>query len=404
MTRKILGLIVLLIQTTLAYTQNLKSDLDFIHSGQLKAGNNKAVLPIEIWNDLILVKAKFNNIEGVFIWDNGAYISILDSAYISKTKIKASNKTVEAKDGNNNTIKLNQFLCNSFKIGKIEISNTPISQVQVSDLIQTEQKTINGLIGASIINKLNWNFDFDKNLVEVSTKSFLIKNAKKLPFNITASNKHLFDIKINGYETQTLSDFGYNGDDIRINIQGSSLFQNNKASEEYGITSFSISGASNIDTTYIIKSNYTFSLAKNTFDFLPKISLSKNNENISIGNRFFRDRFNVAINCVNDTSYLLVERKHKSTILDDKSFGLKLLLANNHFYIAKLTTNENVKDKGLQLFDEIIEINNKKTTDFKDNFDLIQFQKELLESDRTLTILTKKGEIFSFKPKIDYEQ
>lgn len=385
------------------FGQELKSKLEFAHLGKLESANTKIKLPIEVWNDLILVKAKFNGVEGTFVWDNGFYISGLDSLFIKKALVKKYDSNIEARDANNKIVELKQFLSDRFEIGKILITKTPILQVNIKSILQSQGKSIDGLIGASIINKLNWKFDFDNNFVEISDKPFIKKNSKELPFEIIESNAHIMKININGYDLQTLIDFGYNADDISINIQGAALFQGNKASEEYGINKIGVSGLNEIDTTYVIKKNYKFELAGHKFNFLPKVSIAKSNSNISLGNKFFRNSYNVIINC-KDFKYILSNRKNPIKQNTDKSFGILLLLKENHFYIGKLTTNPNIKNKTLKIMEEVLEINNKKPSDFEDNFSLINYQKNLLNLNKSLNLKLKNGEVLSFTPEYDIEQ
>lgn len=384
--------------------QELKSDLQFAHLGNMKTKNTTIKLPIEIWNDLILVKAKFNNVEGLFVWDNGFYISGLDSQFIKDAKIQPLSASVEAKDANSKAVHFDKFLCNSFQINKIEIQETPIIQVDTKSIFKSVTKHIDGLIGASIINKLNWHFNFDKDYVEISTEPIILTQGINLPYEITESNKHLMPITINGINTQTLIDFGYNADDIAINIQAAGLFPKNKASEEYGITKMAVSGFSEIDTTYVIRKDYSYNLGGQSFNFLPKVSLAKSNDNIAIGNKFFRNNYNVIINCTTDTSYTLLTRKNPSTPQKDLSYGIKIFLNNGHLLVGKLTTNENNKNKTLHLLDEILEINGKSAAYFKDNFSVMNFQKQLLEKELTLKLKLKNGKVYSYRPIYDNEQ
>lgn len=140
-------------------------------------------------------------------------------------------------------------------------------------------------------------------------------------------------MKINGIEAPCLVDFGYNGEDLTMNIQGAAFFANSKASEEYGITSIAVSQFSEFNITYIIKGNYTLEVANHTFDFLPNVSLSPNHNNINLGNKFFRNKYNVVVN-TKSKEFILTERKNPLKQSSGKAYGVKLLLNNNKFFIV----------------------------------------------------------------------
>ncbi|MBK8723402.1 MAG: retropepsin-like domain-containing protein [Saprospiraceae bacterium] len=372
-----------------------------LSSGQ--AQKNVVRLPIEIWNEEILLKVMVNDIEGTFIWDNGFTITGIDSAFAEKCNLSKPKGKLLATDGNNKKVELVEGKCKKISLGTFEEKNTKIIVLNTYNFTQTKSKAIDGLIGTTIINEYNWYFNFDSSFVEISKKPFSNKGLE-LPFKIIGGSlNHQIDLTINGYEAPCRIDFGYNSDDIIMNIKGAAYFQNNKASEAYGITSFSVSGASQMDTSYIVKDNYTFKIANQNLGFLPKVSISPIHNNINLGNKFFINKFNVTINC-KDKKYILSERKMPEKLNSDKSYGLKILLIDNKFYIGKLSLNPNIKDKKLALMQEVAEINGKTHKDLIDNYFLLKYQKDILNNNEKMVLKMANGTIYEFMPEYDEER
>ncbi len=387
---------------TTLFSQN-PEQIGFYKEGTLDSRFVTDTIPIEIWNDLVLIKAKVNNIEGTFIWDNGFSITALDSVFLSKNKIVLDENlsTISGTDGNNQQVNFYPLLIDEINIGKAIVKNTYVTQINVNSISHSNRK-IDGILGGSIINKLNWSFNFDENYVVVSKYPF-IKEGKKLNIELTDWNTHLIKCTLNGYDVGlALIDFGDNGDNFTITIDASSLFPQSKAIEKRGLSAMSVGGRGTIDTSYIITGGYTYSLSGEIFDFTPKIEFTNKDDAMTIGNRFFR-RYNVIIN-PQQGNYILTKRETKLEEFPKKSYGLMLAKTNNEIIVAYTISNPNLTNKSINPLDKVIKVDDKEVTFFEDFVALKKYQQDALKKGKKLKITFFNGTEYEFKPMMNIEK
>jgi hypothetical protein len=384
---------------------------EFLHSGNITTDNRIVKIPIEIWNEFILLKVKVNGKNATFLWDNGFTISGIDSALIQTHGFRKYDisKVPSMTDGNNVQVNTEFFICPKIEVKGIKVFNTPFVIIDTKIFTLTKKLKIDGVLGASIINKLNWKFNFDKNFVEVSLKPFSPdKTALILPFKINPeNNNHLMSIVFDSInKTECQIDFGYNSAIIGIYKPNAKRFSKAKATKEFGPYAISLGGLAPIDTIYTIKDNYTWELAGKKLDFLPKLAFSKSNQNVVIGNTLFRNHHNVIINSTIDTIYALSKRKKMKNISDvNDVYGYRILIFEGKFKIVSIDVNVNTIKNSIQLMDEVISINGRKPKSFKDNNSLINYQEKLrLKKKKMVLNLLNGAEIEIIpEPKIEFE-
>jgi len=380
--------------------------LEFFHSGTVTTASKTIKVPIEIWNNLILLKVKVNGNNATFVWDNGFSVSGIDNSLIQPYQFLSLGNatTISALDGNNVKVSVDYLVCPKIKIKGISISNTPFIAFDSRTLTLTKKLKIDGVLGASIINKLNWRFNFDKNYIEISEMPFAIKPSNLvLPFYIKPYNNHIMNIAFNDIETECLVDFGLNSGEIEINKVNAAHFSNAKASKLFGQSTISLSGIAPIDTVYNIKDNFTWKLSNKKLDFRPQISFSKHRQNVVLGNRIFRDRYNVVINTVSDTIYALSARSKPNNDSSDKSHGYGVLAVDGKFRVAQIVPNSNTINNDIQLMDEVVSINGKTPNDFEDNYSLIVYQKKLRLNQKIMVLKLANGKEISIIPQPNIE-
>lgn len=194
---------------------------DFLHAGKIEIKNSLVKIPIEIWNESILLRVKINGKTATFLWDNVFTISGIDNTLIQtyefrKIDLKDNPSII---DGNNVQLNAKFFACPKVEIKEIKIFDAPFLGINTRVVTQTKKLKVDGVLGASIINKFNWKFNFDKNFVEISIKPFALeKTAIILPFRINPlNNDHLIPIEFNSnIKTECKIDFGYSSDIVGI--------------------------------------------------------------------------------------------------------------------------------------------------------------------------------------------
>lgn len=404
----LVSIISLLFSFSKLHAQNEGSSLDFFYSGKVTTNNITVKVPIEIWNDLILLKVKVNGNTATFLWDNGFSISGIDNSLVQPYQLlphSDSNNNFPLIDGNNIKVNVDYLMCQKFEIKGITILNTPFLKMDAKTFTLTKKLKIDGVLGASIINKLNWRFNFDKNYLEISEKAFPIERTHfVLPFTIKNNNNHSMAIAFNNIETECVVDFGCNSSRIEINKTNAKHFSNAKATKAFGQGSVSVSGLAPIDTVYTIKNNFVWELANKNLNFLPKISFSTFNHNVLLGNKIFRDHYNVVINTNGETIYAFSARTKPNNDSLDKAYGCIILNIEGKFKIAQITPNPNTITTTIQLMDEVMSINGRKPGYFKDNYSLIAYQGKLLRNQKKMVLKLINGMEISMipQPNIEY--
>lgn len=372
-------------------------NLEFFHTGQLSAPIVEETLPIEVWNDLILIKAKINGVEGTFIYDNGFSATGIDVAFAEKAKVSFADNIIPGTDGNNVTVGMTTSQAESLELGKVKIMHEPLFRVDMKQF-GFATKQIDGLVGASAINLINWSFNFDEQTVKLSSQPFK-QEGVVLPYKIEAYNLSIMTLRLNDYPIDALIDFGSNADQFLLNIGGWQLFTYHPTSQEYGISGMSVSGLSAIDTALVVRGDYSYTLAGQSIDYFPDIVLSRTTNNMCIGNRYFR-HFNTVINST-DTTYILSPRKTLINPYPKVTYGVKLLKVGDKVIIGKISTNPNVRNKPIELLSEVKLIDGESANRFIDNKALIDYQNQHLLDNKDMQIELKDGTSYTFSPELD---
>jgi len=407
-----IGLIIgLLFSVTNLQAQSDEELSAFLQSGKIVTDSKVVKIPIEIWNEFILLKVKVNGKNTTFLWDNGFTVSGIDNSLVQSYGFRKYNinQNVTATDGNNVQVNTDFFVCPKIALKGIKIFNTSFITIDLRVVTQSKKLKVDGVLGASIINKLNWKFNFDKNFVEISDKPFVPDGkAIILPFKINPqNNNHLMSIAFDSiHKTECLIDFGYNSDIIGIYKANAKLFSKAKATKEFGPYSISLGGIAPMDTIYTIKDNFTWELAGNKLEFLPKLSFSKSNQNVVLGNKLFRNHYDIIINSVSETIYALSKRKNLKTISEvNDSYGYNILKYAGKFKIMSIEANSNTVDSSIQLMDEVISINGKIPKHFKDNYSLIKYQEKLRLKKKKMVLKLLSGQELTIfpQPQIEFD-
>ncbi|MGN7987712.1 aspartyl protease family protein [Pedobacter sp. 22226] len=358
------------------------------------------ILPIQIWSDMILIKAKVNGIEGYFVWDNGFAFSALDKNFAAKIKLSPlQQKTdIAGTDGNNAQISM-QCELGRVDMGQVSISGSPFTIIDFEAMMGKHVKPV-GIIGSTVIKKMNWKFDFDKNTVTLALKPFE-SNGIKLPFEMDAYNNSKILFGLNGYLDKAAIDFGYNGNEVAIPKDALPIFGAAKKSISIGHLSSSVSGLSDRDTSYIFR-DFKYCIG-DTNTVLPhkfEIMLSSNRNHVLIGNRFFRN-----YNCIiNNTSgqIILTTRKSPINVIPEKKYGAILSVNDGKILVSSFSDNPNInRNADLKLMDEIESINGKSLKDFADPSQIRDYQISLLLKNMEMKLKRIDGKIFVFKPEPD---
>lgn len=368
----------------------------FLRQGSIVPFQGSRRIPIEIFNDLILLKVRVQGVEGTFVWDNGFSVTGLDSAFAVKAGLVERNGSIAMIDGNNQRTSADRMVAKEIDIQGIKANGTPVVIFKIPETIQPRKRPFDGFLGSSVINRLNWNFNFDNGYVDVSLDPFNSEGIK-IPFAITGRNIHVMEGNINRTRQWIEIDFGSNNDVIYLNRARRSLFGNNNFRLVYGVSTFALAGMPPMDTSFVLRGTYDFTFGKDKIVPAPGIVLTSTEEEGRLGNVFFR-RYNLVINCTpKKPAYVLRPRTLKPEMPAADVFRFKIMLHEGRLLVGKM---EEVQDNAgcpITLLDEVESINGKTADDFADNLELIEYQNNLLKSSLEMELKMKNGTICRLK-------
>ncbi|QTD39096.1 retropepsin-like domain-containing protein [Polaribacter batillariae] len=395
--KKILSIVVLIPFVALAQINSNKQVEKMANLGELVPNKTIDTIPIKIINDLIVLKTKVNDTELNLVWDNGFSFSALDNSTSNKLQLNdfKDQESITVTDAVNKKINMDLKISDKIDLGAFTINKSPFLVVDLKTLFGP-MANIHGILGATVTKKLNWKFNFDKNFVIVSQSPFA-EEGITIPFGLNEYNTMFTSIELNGVKDGVEIDFGYNGDDINVTIAALELFKDTKKSTFQGISTMSVSGFSKPDVSYTIK-DFEYKIGDTTVNHPFKLHLTSAERGARIGNKFFR-HYNCIVNSANHT-IILTPRTTSLEKSVEKTFGVNILKTEDKMIVSGIYTSLHIKEKyGLELGTEIVEINGKKSVDFKNNFELKDFQIHLLKQEKELTIKTRDGKTHRLMPQ-----
>ncbi|NAS31884.1 hypothetical protein GTQ40_12930 [Flavobacteriaceae bacterium R38] len=321
--------------------------------------DNILEIPFEYVEGLIVIKATVNGEEGRFLFDNGATHSCFNKDFAKKSNVTFRKRT-RITDGNNNRTYVRKANIKKIEIDKAIFSNTEAYLIDTKKFFPCDP--VDGIIGASIINAVNWKIDFEKKKMLLSLKPFE-GNGLKMKMDISSSSNSTFiNFKLNKKPLRTKVDFGFKGE-LKVNRYKKRFsLRGIKTERRVGISSLSITGLGNIDTTRIIHRDFDLSHLEKQLPVSPEVTLTKY---LKYDARIGLDYFKKYKLIVNSTSreYILSNPKPVSD-QPLKSYGIKIYVTNGAYKIIQIKTNESFSSS-VKLMSEITFIDGKPVTYFK---------------------------------------
>lgn len=352
-------------------------------------------IPIKIWNDLILIPVKTDSLDAFLIFDNGATYSALDSLWLTKiAKENANRSHIKITDANQNKIETGLYK-STLQVGSAIFEDVKIIEINIDRILINCHEPIQGILGADIINKRNWKFNFDESFVVVSDKTF--KDAgPRLSYSTYFNNLHFLNLQFLNHKKKIRAniDFGYSGENILLGKEFMHLFSGEKAAVKYGQTGASVSGLNAPDTSLLLNIS-DFMLSNIHFKQAVTLEFTTKENSIRIGNSFFR-KYNVIINS-DDEEYILSPRKNP-LIQQTLFYGLSLFWKNGKCLVLNISSNENILTNNIQMGDEVVNINGKLASEYADNCALFQYLKQLQKSNQPLSLNFNNGKKVVLKP------
>lgn len=366
--------------------------------GNASAATGEQALPIEVWNDYILIKANVDGIDGLFIWDTGYSISAIDSDDFTKLSKDDSLFSLTAKDGTGENMQQELRRANEVSFIGVKINNTAFSKVDFKSMPELQGK-IKGIIGASIIRKLNWKFNFDNNTVIISTNVFKEKGID-IPFIYDDYNMSALQLNINAASDYIAIDTGNNRDGFVLPKSALPLFNNSLKAITKGFQSIGVSRVAAITESYTIKDfNYSMGDKKIALPVKTVVTLMEGDIIPTVGNTFFR-HYNPVFNNTNGSIILTPRKTPYIENSQRKSYGSLFGLLEGKVIVVSQTTNPNtLKNPNLKIMDEVASLNNIPAIRFVKDLNLREYIIGTINKNEFLTVKKTTGEEFTLYPE-----
>lgn len=291
---KIFLLLTVMINTEVVAQTN-KNLTALINSGSVNFLNKQLTdtFQFEQTAEWIILHMEVNGEQRKFIWDTGsAYSSIDQTNHSNFSKIDGAEVTFTDAVGAKQKSLL--YISKSVSIGTTEFKDITFMPLDTKTIAAGVLQDYAGIIGLNIINKVNWKFDFDNNLITISSSPFEQGNGKEvryanyLSYNTMRVNMDLSNGK--RINTALLIDFGAAGNSIYLSAEHLTKFKAMKAELIQGVQGIGISGIGNLQKTYKMVEPIacTFGLSGRNMEVKSQISIGSNNRQSVIGNHFFR--------------------------------------------------------------------------------------------------------------------
>ncbi|MFN3996856.1 aspartyl protease family protein [Algoriphagus sp.] len=177
------------------FSQNLIESSDSIYS-----------FPFSTESKLLVFKGKMNGVDTEFVFDTGASMGLANSLSEPSGKLKIKGKKIKMRDSNNQVQKVKTGVSDKIQIGGFTFPNV---RSLVNDMTYLYCLDFY-LLGADVIRQLNWEIDFENNIIQVSKKPFPVSDSLfRLPVTYINNRPFVSTGFANEKFNRVLIDFGY---------------------------------------------------------------------------------------------------------------------------------------------------------------------------------------------------
>ena len=346
--------------------------------------NEPVEIEFEVVSNLIIIKAEINGVSGKFLFDNGFSLSAVNQEFANRAHIDFNNLS-NMRDANNKRAKTPESTVDSVVISNQSFIETGFYKINTSTFFPCN--SIDGIIGASIINKANWIIDFEKKKIRISSLPFKEKG-NKLPISFSNNNSSFTTISILGIPYKCKIDLG-NTKSLEIDrTYAKGSYEGLLAEKRIGITSISSNGLGKSDTIYFLSENVKLSHLENNLPAQTRILIKdKLKYQGYIGINYLNNYEKVIINSTKK-EYVLVNTINSLPAEVDSSFGVALYPVDNVWKIIQLDAYDTTFSV-IELMDEVIMIDSLPVSSFENICDYKEYIKMKINKNESLMIYLK---------------
>lgn len=341
----------------LASCQTLKT-IKLLKGGEVVQKEFKTTVPFEMRMGLIVLKVKINGEYYDFVLDTGAPNVISKELALTLKLRNLSERKVS--DSQNASQNLGFTKVPKIEIGGIEFTNTGAAIADLKTSSAVECLDVYGFIGANLMRKAIWEFDFIKKTITIRTKMRELEpDTKHVPFTSLISGTPKINVNLETVAEKNVSvDFGSTGGfSCSKQAYKNLLLLNNQRNvvKGYGSASSGLYGAGKFDTTFVmIVNNVNIDNGVSLNEQL--ISFEKDGSKL-LGLRFF-ENYHVTFDWTKNELLLLPNGNQTKNSVE--GFGFKPIFQDNKLKVGFVYLNTPAFASGIRPGDEIIELAQRK--------------------------------------------
>lgn len=358
--------------------------------GHLLPSDDEPVeIPFEIEKGLIVLNAEVNGVSGRFLFDNGFSLSAISPEFADKVNIPF-NKSTSLTDANSKKATVPETTVDTVNIKGQKFIGTGFYQIDTKNFWSCSE--LDGVIGASIINKINWNINFKDSTIKLSSVPF---NQQGTGFDIAFSNNNssFTDLIIQGKRIKTKIDFGKSGEiDLRMS-HVENMFSGENVITGHGISSLSGNGLGNVETSYALLEPANIKVENGSLPLTGSVELSEKLKYEGyIGVGYFK-QYNVIINS-SEKRYYLSNPVVSDSSKKENSYGLTIFPIEDDWKIINVNPND-PDIQGIEVMDKVSHLDNEPIDRFADICEYRAYMKEKRDAGKDIQIrLSKNNEDF----------
>lgn len=362
--------------------------VSYLDSGYLIPSVNDPVsLDFTMQEDLILIEAEVNGIKGEFLLDNGFSMSAVDPEFAEKANIRFKGEAT-LRDANNAKLEIGKALVDTVRIQGQTFVNTGFYEIETSRFFPCYP--VDGIIGASIINKINWEIDFSGQKIRLSSRPF-DRPGTKIKVDFINNNSSLLDLTVHGQAVRAKIDLGSSGGIKLDAARYRAAFAGSEVIKRTGMFSLSAAGLGAVDTSYQTVESLPVNYGGQPLSNATRIGLNNGLKYQGyVGLEYFRG-YHLIINST-EREYILSDGGMPEQP-DELSYGLAIYLVEGSWKIIQMNPNDPLL-QAVPLLSEVESVDGAPISRFPDICAYKAYLKEKIEQEETLRIgLKDSGEL-----------
>lgn len=328
-----------------------------LKQGEVAQQEFKAQVPFKMRMGLIVLDVEINGKMYEFIVDTGAP-NVISSELAAELGVKPA-VNQKAKDSQGDKSNLGFGEIPDMVIGGIHFLNTGTAIADLKQSAEISCLTENGLIGANLMKKAVWEFDYQHKIITITSSKNMLEipaEAKVVPFKQQITGTPMINIYYNGIEDKNVTfDLGSNGTIASSSQVLKEINTREKIATTYGVGSndAGLFGQSKADTV--------------AFGLVPEVKfgdLTLPDQVISfsekkartIGTKIF-ENYRIIIDWEAEEITMIPVKDFDQSKLN--TFGFSPRFEDNQIFIGFVYQGSDAEQQGIALGDQILEVNGK---------------------------------------------